>query len=458
MSQEQEKTVTSRREFLRNAAASAAVTVAATQVAKSKVYSLAPARVIGANDRIIIGHVGLGGQGTYHLELLKTNSTDGLKNNTEQVAVCDLYVRRKKSAGAELGLNDSQMFSDHRKMLENKDIDAVWVTTSDQWHADVAIDCMNAGKHVYIEKPMCKELEEAYRLFDTAKSTKRIVQVGAQGTSDPKYHQCSDLIKQGNFGTMVCAQASYNRNSKEGEWNYYTIDPDASPTATGDGYVDWETFRRGKGPKAWDGDRFFRWRKWWSYGSGLVGDLLPHRLYPMMVAMGIPTEGMDGFPMRVSSMGGLYVQKFKPDGKTPDRDVPDFIDVICDFPGGPSLMLMSTCINEEGWTDTIRMNRATITLGGDTIDVKPERVWSDVVDANSVEAPCGEPIDRHERNFLDAIRGILAKPNLNIDFALRGQIILTLAEMSYRNGAEMYFDPKTRKAWPGKVSISDKMM
>ncbi len=448
MSQDQDNKGSTRREFIRNAALTATVSVAASQIAKSSVYSLAPAKVLGANDKIIIGHVGVGMQGTTHVRLLHDNATDGLKNNTDQVAVCDLYVRRRKEAAAILNINDSGIFADHRKLLENKDIDAVWVTTSDQWHADVALDAMEAGKHVYIEKPMCKTVEQAYKLYDTAKKTKRVVQVGVQGTSTPIYHNCADLIKNGQYGTRVMGQASYCRNSKEGEWNIYPIDPGTGPQATGDNYVDWNTFRRGTKPVEWVPDRFFRWRKWWDYGTGLVGDLLPHRLYPMMIALNIPQDDFQGFPTRVASCGGLYVQKYNAQGKV-DRHVPDFVDVITDFEGGPSLMLMTTCINEEGWTDMVRMNKATLTLGGDTIMVKPERVWADQIDGTEVSSPSEDRIDVHERNFLDAIRGVVPEPNCNINLALRGQIILSLAVLSYRNNAEMNFDPKTRKYWPG---------
>lgn len=452
MSKNEEMAGTTRREFIRNAATTAAVTAAAANVAKSSVYSLAPGRVIGANEKIIIGHVGMGGQGMTHVTLLKQNATEGLTNNTAQVAVSDLYVRRNRKAMTELGLKESQMFADYRKLLEIKAIDAVWVTTSDQWHTDIACDAMEAGKHVYIEKPMCKTLEETFRLYDTAKKTGRIVQVGSQGTSDPKYHKCAELVKSGKYGKTVVLQGSYNRNSKDGEWEY-PIDADAGPEAKGDGYIDWKTFRK-NATDEWDADKFFRWRKWWEYGTGLVGDLFPHRLHPLYIAMGLPMGEFEGYPMRVSSGGGLYVQTKSPEGKL-DRNVPDFINLICDFPGGPSLMLMSSSINEQGWADTIRMNQATLTVGQDTIDVKPERVYADVVDEDTVQVPGGEPIDRHERNFLDAIRGVVKTPNCNIDVAARVQTIISLGELAYRNSATMTFDPKTRTAKAGTVTVVD---
>ncbi|HZO90562.1 MAG TPA: Gfo/Idh/MocA family oxidoreductase [Chthonomonadaceae bacterium] len=438
---------TSRREFLRNAAVTVSAGVAATTLSSMPTTAHAMARIRGANDRLLIGHVGLGGQGMTHVRLLRDNANEGLKNNTESIAVCDLYVRRKKGAQNFLGLKDNQTYDDYRKLVENKDLDAVWVTTSDNWHAPVALAAMEAGKHVYIEKPMCKTLEEAFALHDTAKRTGKIVQVGSQGCSDEKWHVAGRVVKSGRIGKLVMAQGSYCRNSKGGEWNYYTIDKDAGPTSTGDGYVNWEMFRRGQGPKEWDPDRFFRWRKYWAYGTGIMGDLFPHRLHPLMIAMAQPQDGYDGFPIRVASLGGIYVQKINPETGKPDREVPDFTNIIVDFPNDCSLMLLGTVINEQGWQDMIRGNKATLYFGGSGVEIKPERVWSDEVEGGTepVNGP-GEDIAVHERNFIDSIRNNTV-PNCNIDLAVRVQTMISLGEMAYRQGKTMHFDPKTRKAW-----------
>jgi len=446
MSQNGGSAQSTRREFLRNAAITAATTAAAAGVAKSSVYSLAPQRVLGANDRILIGHVGVGGQGMTHVRLLKENATEGLKNNTQSIAVCDLYVRRKKEAQNFLGLKDTQAYDDYRKMLENKEIDAVFIATSDNWHAQIALDAMNAGKHVYIEKPMCKTLEETFALYDITKKTKRILQVGSQGCSDQKWHVAGKLVREGKIGKVVMAQGSYCRNGKIGEWNYYDIHKDAGPQATGDAYVNWDMFRKGEGPAEWDPDRYFRWRKYWAYGNGIMGDLFPHRLHPLMIAMNLPIAGNAGFPIRVASLGGIYVQKVNPETGKPDREVPDFTNVIIDFAEDCSLMLLGSTINEQGWQDMIRGNKATLYIGGDSVEVRPEAVWADEVEGVQEQAPGGEPIEVHEKNFLDCIRSN-GVPNCNIDLAVRVQTMISLGEMAYRQGKTMHFDPKTRKAW-----------
>ncbi len=466
MNNKTENQGTSRREFLRNAAASAAVTAGATNVAKSSVYSLAPARVLGANDKIRIAHVGLGVQGFgAHTRLLKESAS---ANNTEQVAVCDLYTRRLRRAATTIGdLKEANWYKDHRKMLERKDIDAVVVATSDQWHSTVATHALEAGKHVYCEKPMCKTLEEAFGLFDTVKRTGRKFQVGSQGCSDPMYRNIAEVVKSGKLGKMIMGQHSYNRgDNKVGEWNSYGDNPwkawkegqplndyvvndhrKAGPTATGDDHIDWETYRKGSQPSEWDPDRFFRFRKYWAYGNGLVGDLMPHRLHPMVIAMNIPLTGLAGFPKRVSSGGGLYVQKVNPDTGKPDREVPDFTYITCDF-GDFSLIVMSTCVNEQGMRPMIRGNKATLFFSGDNAQLTPERAYSDEVESEQIKLNGnGEPIQAHHKNWLDSIRNN-TEPNCNIDLAIRVQTMITLGELAYRNNQTFTFDPKTRKATP----------
>ena len=228
---------TSRRAFLKNGAVTAAAvaglpaaaaSASPVAVAKSSVYSIASARVIGANEKIQLAVIGLGSQGYgAHVRLHKEKQTE---NNTEQIAVCDLYNRRLRKAGTEIGASESMWFTDYKKLLENKDLDAVVVATSDNWHAQIIVDALNAGKHVYSEKPMCKTLDEAFMIYDTVKKTGKTFQIGSQGTSDPKYKNINAQVKAGKIGTLVMGQDSYNRgDNKIGEWNSYGDNPYKPP-------------------------------------------------------------------------------------------------------------------------------------------------------------------------------------------------------------------------------------
>src|SRR5438093_6671243 len=154
-----------RRSFIKKTAAAAAA-VSAGRLLKAPVYGQSqapsPGRVIGANDRIAVAYVGVGSQGTAHVRHQKTHAQE---NNIAQAAVCDVYQKRLHVAKQFLGLSDADAFGDHRKLLERKDIDAVVVCTVDNWHADVAIDAMQAGKHVYGEQPRARYVEAGLRIY-----------------------------------------------------------------------------------------------------------------------------------------------------------------------------------------------------------------------------------------------------------------------------------------------------
>src|SRR5258705_7837265 len=158
-----------RRSFIKKAATVAA-TVATTNLFKTPVYgqNQAPStgKVIGANDRITVAYVGTGNQGMTHVRSQKTHASE---NNIAQVAVCDLYKKRLETAKATIGCKDTDAYSDHRKLLERKDIDAIVVATVDVWHAQVAVDSMHAGKHVYGEKPLARYYSEGFDIYDAVK-------------------------------------------------------------------------------------------------------------------------------------------------------------------------------------------------------------------------------------------------------------------------------------------------
>lgn len=453
MSESENETGATRREFLQKSATTAAAGVAVSTLSYLPSTAAGLRNIIGANDRINIGHVGVGVQGYgAHCRLLYENAQ---KNNTVQVALCDLYGRNLKKAQETTKVADNRLYKDYRKFLESKDIDAVVVATSDNWHTDVAVSALEAGKHVYVEKPMCKTIEEAFRIHDAVKKTKLKLQVGSQGCTDQKWHIAARMVREGKIGPVVVGQGSYMRNTGNnkqwakgvgGEWDTYgRYDTDAGPTATGDAHVDWETFRKGRGPKDWDPDRFFHWRKFWDYGSGLVGDLFPHRLHPLFIAMALPTTGLDGFPLRVSSGGGLYVQKINPyHPDRPDREVPDFTNIQVDF-ADRSLMAMSSTINEQGWQDTIRGLKGTLYFGGNSVKLVPERSYADEAEeVTEQNNGTGEDIAIHESNWISCIRDG-KEPNCNIDIAVRVQVMISLAELAYRQSKTFTFDPATRK-------------
>ena len=154
-------------------------------------------KTIGPNDRINYGFIGLGGMGAKHLSIIKGFSET---ENVAVVAVCDVFEKFKCQAQEKAGIVESQVYGDYRRLLENKDIDVVVIATPDHWHARMAIEAMEAGKHIYVEKPMTHTLDEAFKVYEVARRTKRLVQVGSHGCSDPKWHKAREIVKSGRLG------------------------------------------------------------------------------------------------------------------------------------------------------------------------------------------------------------------------------------------------------------------
>jgi predicted dehydrogenase len=400
-----------RRDFLKEMG-TALGTIAAVNVVPSKVF--------GANDRIRIGVIGCGGMGTAHLRGLVGMSKSG-EENIEVVAVCDIYEPRKARAEK---ISGAKVFHDYRELLELKDVDVVWIATPDHWHAKMAIDAMEAGKDIYLEKPMTHTWQEAKEVFRTAKRTGRIVQVGSQWCSEPKWKKANELIRAGEIGKVVWAQTSYCRNSREGEWNY-PIDKEASPQN-----LDWDMWlgwKFGLAPKRpFDPERYFRWRKYWDYSGGIATDLFPHVLHTLLTAIG------PEFPRRVVAGGGIYVHK--------DREVPDTFHMIADYPGEYSVVVLSSMANEKGVSTMIRGHEATMYLDGQNISIEPERIATGKEQKTVELPPVPDLLKEHHKDFLRCVRE-RKEPNCPVDLAYKVMVAVDMAVLSYREGKVKMFDP-----------------
>jgi predicted dehydrogenase len=447
-----------RREFLMGAG------VAGSVLTAHPAYSARPAaksagRVLGANDRINVGVIGVGGRGAYVAREFAQAGKSGA--NCQIVAVCDVYQKRvtrnKEHWAKEYGQCDGTL--DYREVINRSDVDAVVVATPDHWHAPIALAAMDRGKDVYLEKPMCHTVDEARQLVATVKETKRVLQVGSQTTSGDQWHQARRVITEGWLGKILLSQGSYHRNSIEGEWNW-PIDKEAGPEGKGDNYIDWKTWLGPATKRPWDPDRFFRFRKFWDYSGGIATDLFYHVVAPMNICWGEPQ-----FPHKVMAGGGIYQFSQSPDDTSkPDREVPDTFHLIGEYSKGHSIVLSSSMANSQHIPGLIRGHGATLIMVehgrfegfAPHLTLKAERtrngkyIVPELEDKFKGEAEIKVPVKEthtmqaHVNNFLSCMR-TREKPTLDVETGARAQALITMAVQSYREGRVLYFDERSWK-------------
>jgi predicted dehydrogenase len=434
--------MTSRRTFLLSAAA------------------LAPQGTFAANDRIRVALIGAGGMGTG--DMMSSLAAGG----SEIAAVADVYQGRLERAKERWG-NNLFVTRQYKEILAKKDIDAVIVATPDHWHAQIAIEAMEAGKDVYVEKPMVQKLADGLRVADAAKRTGRILQVGSQRVSSIVYQKAQDLFRAGAIGELNLVEAWWDRNSAMGAWQY-SIPTDATPAT-----VSWDQFLGAAPKRPFEAIRLFRWRNYRDYGTGVAGDLFVH----LFSGMHFVTGAMG--PNRVFATGGL---RFWKDG----RDVPDVMLGLYDYEKSSAhpafnLALRVNFVNGAGETSGFRFvgSEGILTIGngvtvskqpresepGFTIDTFPkgqqeaylkqyrEKYPSQTPTADGIR-PVGEerylPPPRyndhldHHRNFLAAVRS--RQPVVeDAMFGIRAAGPALLSNQSVFDAKPYFWDPAAAK-------------
>jgi predicted dehydrogenase len=334
-----------RRNFLKAAGTTTAETLIATRLHALTSIQDEPASRIAANDQIQIALIGAGGQGQFDTKTAL--QVPGVK----LVAVADCYDGRLEHS-KELWGGDLFTTRNYGEVLERKDIDAVIIGTPDHWHMQASVDAMNAGKDVYCEKPMIHLYGDGPKIIETARATKRIIQIGSQRVSSMIYAKAKELLASGAIGKLNMVEAHWDRNSAIGAWDY-TVPLDASPET-----CDWPRFLGTAAKIPFNAEHFFQWRKWKAYGSGVAGDLFVHLFSGTHFITG--AKG----PTRAVATGGL---RFWKDG----RDVPDVMLGLFDYPEGFNLGLRVNFVDggEENEGLTFSGSEGQMEIAGNSVSV-----------------------------------------------------------------------------------------
>ena len=340
-------TSNSRRDFIKKTTvASAALSLSGILPAFSaKSYG----RIIGANERIKIGVIGCGGMANAHMNaLLKMKESDSI----EIAAVCDIYTNRLDRAKE---LTQAQAFKNYQEILANKDIDYVLIATPEHWHYQMTLDAIDAGKHIYVEKPMTHTIEQAKDIVEKVTSAKLKMQVGVQGMSDDSYETAHQMIQDGVLGKVVMAHIDYSRNYPDDFWAY-EIDPEAKPGVN----LDWEAWLGPAPKRPWDPRRYFQWRRYWDYSGGIATDLFIHRVTRLIKSVGL------SFPDYVVATGGKW------NFVNSVAEIPDTFNMMLDYPEKTTVMLVSSLANDTPIRHVIRGHKATLEFTKEGFTIAPQ--------------------------------------------------------------------------------------
>ena len=265
--------------------------------------------LLSKNSTVQIALIGAGGMGTQDTYAVLAHA--GVK----LVAVCDLYQGHLDKATSQWG-NDIFTTRDYKEILARPEVDAVIIGTPDHWHKQISIDAMYAGKHVYCENPMVHSLEEGHAVINAQRKTGKVFMVGSQGLSSLGNEKARELLAQGAIGDINYAEGFWARRSPTGAWQYKI--PEDATTDT----VDWDTFLSNTHKRDFDPMRFFRWRNYKDYGTGMSGDLFVH----LFSSLHFITNSYG--PDQIYASGGL---RYWNDG----REVPDVMLGVFDYPETP---------------------------------------------------------------------------------------------------------------------------
>lgn len=453
--------MTTRRDFIRTSAAAAATgsllgALDAGELDARPVGVMAARVVPRDGEPVRIAIIGTGGMGTEHcrafMRLLNAGKTDmqivGLADVCQPrlveafKVVTEAPPPKPASASASASPNagdqkprilmrreDVRMYSDYRELLADRNIHGVLIAVPEHWHAKIAEDALLAGKAVYLEKPMTRNLRDAMHLRKVVNShPDTVLLVGTQYVTYTSYQEAAKLIAAGTVGKPTFSQTSYCRNSKDGEWLYYTIDPAWQPGVN----LDWNMWCGPLGKQPWDPEVYARWRRYRKYSTGIVGDLLVHWMTPMVKTLNV------GWPTRVIASGGHYV-----DTKMENHDQ---VNINVEFEGEHTMVVAGSTANEVGLETLIRAHKANIYLTPRKMTMRPERLFAEELEEKVFDAPdLGDAQDQHRAHWIECIRGKV-KPLADVELGTKVMTIVDLATRSMWDGRAYRFDPETMKA------------
>ena len=368
------------------------------------------ARVMGANERIRLGAIGVGGRCRYLLQTAVEHA------NVEIAAVSDVYAPRRAETVAKIAPHAKE-HPDYRQLLETKDIEAVIIGSPDHWHVPMTVDAVKAGKDVYVEKPLTKTIEEGPLVEKTVRDSGRIVQVGYQQRSWEHFKAASRFIAEGQLGQVTLVMASWYQN-------YLGTDPRTSPLDTTQ--LEWKRWLGAAPYRPPSPLVYYRWRWLWDFGGGHLTDLYSHYCDVIHWYLG------KAQPESVMTMGGNYAIDY--------LECPDTINAAYQYPGVAVVYQGTMVCRLEGGNIVFRGSKAMMKINRDGFAVYPEGVVP--AEKTFYPPPVAEmksardgTID-HMLNFLDCVK-TRKEPNSPVHTSVEAARAAHLGNLAYRRGVKV---------------------
>jgi len=413
MSEPNQPPTCSRRRFLQSTSA-----LGAGLLAVNSTFGQEPQ---GANDRLSIGLIGTGDRGSYHLRWIGSLAE---KHNAQITAVCDVWRPNldRVAAGVKKEWGKAPMQSTrYGDLLASKDVDAVVIATPDFGHTQIMIAALEAGKDVYVEKPMSLDVEQASRAVDLAREKNAVVQVGTQRRSDGQFRGAAKLIATGVLGKITRVSSEYNFNHAR-----WARDYDDCKKAD----VDWDAFLMDLPKREFDPRLLRRWHLYRDFTNGLPGLWMTHYVDTVNMLLGTT------YPSRAVALGGTYVWK-------EDRQFCDTFRAVLEYPEEVLFSWGMGLANEAGRYWTIHGTEGTIDLhafkllrdGGKNTKVKDQKIEA-------------EPSDSHMGNWLSCLRS-RRRPTADIEMGHQHSVGTIMAAVARDSGQRQTYDAKQRRIVPG---------
>lgn len=443
----------SRRDFIKKTSMAGAATFLGTMGMSAKSYS----RIIGANERVSVGVVGFSDR---FKDALLPSFLDAYKTtNFDIIAVSDIWKKRREEGQGMLKqkLNhDIAAYRNNEELYGNKDVDAVFIATSDFQHALHTIEAVKAGRDSYTEKPLAESMEDARAVLKAVKESGKIVQIGSQRRSGLNYKAANDFIRSGKFGPIVMVELTWNVN-QPGRWRRPALVAQLKEEDT-----DWKRFLMNRPYEPFNARKHLEYRLFWPYSSGIPGQWMCHQIDTVHWFTGL------SHPRSVAVNGGIYVWK---DGRQnadtmtavfdygpPDDKSSGFQVVFTSrqtnaagdvkeiyYSNGGTLNLDTNKITPEGG-----LNERMASAMGMKANLLPEISLNELAEKVSTEASTGGDVltKAHVRNWMDCVRS-RQQPNASVEAGYNHSIAVIMTNAAYRTGQRVTFNEKTQEVMAG---------